>query len=292
MKVKATLFSLLLLSASWVVAQSTGPGGTSPSSSAPAQRQRSPTGANSQTASPNPTTQPSAPANPQSSPDINAPVTNSVPPNQAPGSQTTPGTSSTAGTSGASAAANGNGLTGCLSGSPMTGDYTLTDKSGNKYKLTGNLESIRTLIGNEVQVTGQEGSGANQTGTVSASSTGGQATASASAPGGSPDGTPGMNSSPATAGAMKQFNVSSATKVADQCNTPSTTTPGPTARWRKSEVGVASLQTGGTTPGTTPPASNPTTPSPGTTNPNTTPPTTPPTTPQNTTRGRRFFREP
>ena len=89
----------------------------------------------------------------------------------------------------------------------MTGDYTLTDRSGSKYKLTGNLESIRTLIGNEVQVTGQEG--ANQTG-ASASITSGQATASASAPGSSPAGTLGMNSSSATGG--KQFTVTSATK--------------------------------------------------------------------------------
>ena len=53
----------------------------------------------------------------------------------------------------------GNAITGCLAGSPIAGSYTLTDKSGNAYKLSGNLNAVRTLIGNEVQVTGQEGSG-------------------------------------------------------------------------------------------------------------------------------------
>src|SRR5207245_8326750 len=60
----------------------------------------------------------------------------------------------------------------------------------------------------------------------------------------------GMSSSSATAGATKQFNVSSATKVADQCSSGSApaSNPGPTSRsrLRVGEVMLASLQTAGT----------------------------------------------
>ena len=47
-------------------------------------------------------------------------------------------------------------VTGCLSGSPLSGGYTLTDGgNGASYDLVGNTESLRPLVGNEVWVTGQ-----------------------------------------------------------------------------------------------------------------------------------------
>src|SRR6185312_9119295 len=126
-------------------------------------------------------------------------------------SATTPGTTTP---SASEPAANGNGITGCLAGSPISGNYTLTDKSGNAYKLTGNLNAVRTLIGNEVQVTGQEGSSSNANASASSAS----ATASS--------GNSGMSSS-ASNGTAKEFNETSATKVADQCE--STPSPKPSA---------------------------------------------------------------
>ncbi len=42
---------------------------------------------------------------------------------------------------------------GCLHGSSQ-GDYTLTDKSGNTYQLTGNTAPLRNHVGHEMRVTG------------------------------------------------------------------------------------------------------------------------------------------
>ncbi len=41
---------------------------------------------------------------------------------------------------------------GCLSGSD--GNYTLTDKSGNTYQLSGDNSMLRDHVGHDVQVTG------------------------------------------------------------------------------------------------------------------------------------------
>jgi hypothetical protein len=235
---------MLLLSASWVAAQSPSPDSTTASAPAPAQTQSSPAGTNSQPSNPS-TTQPASPnagaatgtsqsgqnsPTTQGSPNTNAPDTatqNSTAPNQGSSGQNNPagtpsqndGAQSTTG-AGAATSGSGSGVTGCRSGSPITGDYIVTDRSGTSYKLTGNLESVRTLIGKEVQVTGQEGVWNfcfqfSDAGSVRARQL----------------------------RAGKQFNVTSATKVADN-RQPVVDNPGPTARWKKkSGVVPASLQT-------------------------------------------------
>ncbi len=44
---------------------------------------------------------------------------------------------------------------GCLSGS--SGSYTLTDKQGNTYQLTGDTAKLSDHVGHEVKVMGTEG---------------------------------------------------------------------------------------------------------------------------------------
>src|SRR5260370_1272846 len=120
MKTRATLFSMLLLSAIWVVAQSTSPSGSTPDQT----MQSGQTGTNPQPSTPS-TTQPAqTPENP-GTPDANSPngtTPDQANPNQAtpsqgaaPENQTTPNASGPA--------AGGAGLTGCLSGSPITGNF-------------------------------------------------------------------------------------------------------------------------------------------------------------------------
>src|SRR4051812_39038317 len=257
MKLKAPLFSMLLLSAVWVAAQTSSPSSTSPAGSASGETtQSSPAGANSQTSTPStapetPSTNPQTPGIAPQSPATSSQTPGASPSNPGTTGQTTPGTapeqnaapSTTAPSattpSATALAAQGSGITGCLAGSPIAGTYTLTDKSGNAYKLTGNLNAVRTLIGNEVQVTGQEGSGMGSN--ANASTAGTSATASS--------GNSGMSSTAST-GATKEFNVTSATKVADQCTSGSATpspAPGPTARTHETKaapVMMAALQTG------------------------------------------------
>jgi hypothetical protein len=48
---------------------------------------------------------------------------------------------------------------GCLSGSE--GNYTLTDKSGTKYQLSGDTAKLKDHVGHEVQVTGTMTASAN-----------------------------------------------------------------------------------------------------------------------------------
>src|SRR5215471_9317393 len=55
---------------------------------------------------------------------------------------------------------------GCLSGS--NGSYTLTDKNGTTYELTGDTSKLSEHVGHEVKITGTTGGG-------TASSTGGAA---------------------------------------------------------------------------------------------------------------------
>ncbi len=66
---------------------------------------------------------------------------------------------------------------GCLSGSD--GKYTLTDKSGTAYQLTGDTSKLAEHVGHEVKITGSTGAGsAAATGSAtsggSASAAGGQ----------------------------------------------------------------------------------------------------------------------
>ena len=87
-------------------------------------------------------------------------------------SQTNPGSSrSESASSGQTGSTNANGqvtVEGCLSGS--SGNYTLSDKNGNTYQLTGDTAKLSEHVGHEVKVTGT---------TSSASTTGGGATAGA-----------------------------------------------------------------------------------------------------------------
>ena len=90
---------------------------------------------------------------------------------------TTPSNSSTSDPTAASSgqsAANASGATsvqGCLSGS--SGNYTLTDKHGNTYQLTGDTAKLSEHIGHEVKITGTSSS-ASASGASSATGTTGQ----------------------------------------------------------------------------------------------------------------------
>ena len=66
---------------------------------------------------------------------------------------------------------------GCLSSSD--GNYTLTDKSGNSFQLTGDVAKLTEHVGHEVKITGtlnsasaSSGSGGNTMGQTGASSQG------------------------------------------------------------------------------------------------------------------------
>jgi hypothetical protein len=53
-------------------------------------------------------------------------------------------------------------VTGCLSGSD--GNYTLTDKNGTAYQLTGDTAKLSEHVGHEIKVTGSANSAAASTG--------------------------------------------------------------------------------------------------------------------------------
>ena len=98
---------------------------------------------------------------------------------QEPASQ---GSSSQAGT----AASSGSGQTaveGCLQGS--NGSFTLTDKAGTTYQLSGDTSKLAEHVGHEVQITGttsaSTGAGAAGSSAGSASSSAGSAGSSSSA---------------------------------------------------------------------------------------------------------------
>lgn len=65
---------------------------------------------------------------------------------------------------------------GCLSGS--NGNFTLTDKNGMSYQLTGDTAKLSEHVGHEVKVTGTSSAGGGATGGESASSTGAGAASS------------------------------------------------------------------------------------------------------------------
>lgn len=79
-------------------------------------------------------------------------------------------TSASSGQSGANAGG-ATSVQGCLSGS--SGNYTLTDKHGNTYHLTGDTAKLSEHIGHEVKITGTSSS-ASASGASSATGTTGQ----------------------------------------------------------------------------------------------------------------------
>src|SRR5207302_5164569 len=128
----ATLLAVLLLGATWVVAQDTS--STAPRSGSTTSTSSSQTGSTSTT-----------------------------------GSQT--GSTGTSATSPAQTS-----ITGCLSGTPASGNYTLTDSAtGIVYVLVGNVNDLGSHIGQQVQITGQAMSSGN---TSSGNTTSGNATSS------------------------------------------------------------------------------------------------------------------
>jgi uncharacterized protein DUF5818 len=93
-------------------------------------------------------------------------------------SQTNSNSSETSASSGQTSSSTASGATtieGCLSGS--SGNYTLTDKHGNTYQLTGDTAKLSEHVGHEVKVTGTSSS--------ASSATGGTATGTAGASGNS-----------------------------------------------------------------------------------------------------------
>ena len=84
---------------------------------------------------------------------------------------------SSAGNSGQSSRTGSGQMTveGCLSGS--SGNFTLTDKNGTAYQLTGDTAKLSEHVGHEVKVTGTSGAagtGASGSTETSASGAGGQ----------------------------------------------------------------------------------------------------------------------
>jgi hypothetical protein len=95
------------------------------------------------------------------------------------------------GTPTASSTGSQNTVEGCLSGSD--GKYTLTDKMGTAYTLTGDTSKLAEHVGHEVKITGSTSSG------------------SASSASGTPD------SSASAGGASQSLEVSSVKHVSKTC---------------------------------------------------------------------------
>src|SRR2546430_6930712 len=225
MTARATLFSVLLLGASWAIAQTTAPGSTSPSG--PTCSQSTPT---TQTSSPN---QPDTNANQgtygqsTTSPNTQSGATQS--PTGQPGA---PPASSPSDQSGAQMGTNagGNSIRGCLSGSAASGNYALKDsQTAATYTLTGNTDALRTHVGEQVEITGQpmggasasanaspNGSSASSSGT-GASNPSDQAGATSNRTGTA--GSMGAGNNTSSGGGTNSFQVSDVTKVADHCST-------------------------------------------------------------------------
>jgi hypothetical protein len=71
----------------------------------------------------------------------------------------------------ATSAGSQNTVEGCLSGSD--GKYTLTDKSGTAYTLTGDTSKLAEHVGHEVKITGSTGSASTASGTPDSSASAG-----------------------------------------------------------------------------------------------------------------------
>jgi hypothetical protein len=77
-------------------------------------------------------------------------------------------TGSSAQTSGA--ASGSQTVEGCLNGS--SGNFTLTDKNGTSYQLTGDTSSLTEHVGHEVKITGTSGSASSGASSSSAGASG------------------------------------------------------------------------------------------------------------------------
>jgi hypothetical protein len=76
-------------------------------------------------------------------------------PGQSPSTDSSP---SSAGQTAGQASSSHTTVEGCLSGAD--GKYTLTDKSGTAYQLTGDTSKLAEHVGHEIKVTGSAGAGA------------------------------------------------------------------------------------------------------------------------------------
>src|ERR1700687_5173443 len=90
-------------------------------------------------------------------------------------SSTTSDTSASSGQTGSTTAGSATSVQGCLSGS--SGSYTLSDKNGNTYQLTGDTAKLSEHVGHEVKVTGTSSSASPSGGATAG--TAGQAGANA-----------------------------------------------------------------------------------------------------------------
>ena len=87
---------------------------------------------------------------------------------------TSPANSSTAAGQASHASASGQtSVEGCLSGS--NGSYTLTDKNGVTFQLTGDTAKLSEHVGHEVRITGKRNSASSNAGGETASSAAGGA---------------------------------------------------------------------------------------------------------------------
>ena len=75
-------------------------------------------------------------------------------PGQSPSTDSSP---SSAGQTAGQASSSHTTVEGCLSGAD--GKYTLTDKTGTSYQLTGDTAKLADHVGHEVKITGSAGSG-------------------------------------------------------------------------------------------------------------------------------------
>lgn len=94
-------------------------------------------------------------------------------------------------------------ITGCLSGS--SGNYTLTDKSGTAYQLTGDTNGMNDHVGHTIKVMGSSASSTNSSPNASNS------TGSSSSPSST-------SSNSSGTGSQNTFNVSSFKHVSKTCN--------------------------------------------------------------------------
>lgn len=78
-------------------------------------------------------------------------------------------TSASSGQTG-STASGATSVQGCLSGS--SGNYTLTDKNGNSYQLTGDTAKLSEHVGHEVKVMGTSSSASSNAGGTATGTTG------------------------------------------------------------------------------------------------------------------------